>query len=282
MGNHLAIVKIMFVPYRTPQRAIPTASATSQGDKLIVSTETLEFVGGAGHRLAGVLHRPTDLAPNERARGCVLMAHCFTCSKDLHTMTRLAKGLADAGYAAMRFDFTGRGESGGDFKDKTLSANVSDLVRAATHLVQMGFGPCGLIGHSLGGAAAVLAAHRLKTVRSLVTMAAPSDASHVRHLFSSDTEVNIGGRVFEIEPTFISDLVQHDVLSRASQLARPYLTVHAQDDTIVSFDNGQLLHAAATHTKRLYAPKTGGHLFAPRSAAEAALTEIVAWFNETL
>ena len=197
-------------------------------------------------------------------------------------MTRLAKGLAEAGYAAMRFDFTGRGDSDGDFRDKTLSGNVSDLVRAATQLIQMGFGPCGLIGHSLGGAAAVLASHRLKTVRSLVTIGAPSDASHVRHLFTSETEVNIGGRVFEIEPTFLTDLVNHDVLSRATQLARPYLVVHAKDDTVVGFDNGERLHAAATHTKRLYAPDTGGHLFTPRPAAEAVLSEIVAWFDETL
>lgn len=268
------------VPY-SRTAVLPSTGPVTEGEHHNVSTETIEFVGGAGHRLAGVLHRPTNLAEGERAKGCVLMAHCFTCSKDLHTMTRLAKGLAEAGYAAMRFDFTGRGESGGDFKDKTLSANVSDLVRAATHLIQMGFGPCGLIGHSLGGVAAVLAAHRLKTVRSLVTMGAPSDATHVKHLFTSDTEVNIAGRVFEIEPTFMADLGQHDVLTRASELNRPYMVVHATDDPVVSFDNGEQLFAAASEPKRFYTPEEGGHLFGPRPAAEAALQEIITWFDET-
>ncbi len=197
-------------------------------------------------------------------------------------MTRLANGLADAGYAALRFDFTARGESGGDFRHKTLSGNVSDLVRAATHLIQMGFGPCALIGHSLGGAAAILAAHRLKTVRSLVTIGAPSDASHVRHLLSSDTEVNIAGRVFEIEPTFVNDLVCHDVISRTSQLGRPYLIVHAKDDTIVDFSNGQRLFDAAVAPKRLLALEEGGHLLGPRASAEAVLEAIVDWFDETL
>ncbi|MEL6983029.1 MAG: alpha/beta fold hydrolase, partial [Actinomycetota bacterium] len=139
--------------------------------------EPIDFVGSQGATLAARLH-----TPDGRARGSILLAHCFTCSKDLHTMTRLASGLAEAGYAAMRFDFTGLGESGGDFADTTLSANVSDLTRAATTLIGRGYGPCGLIGHSLGGAAAVLATRRLKTVRSLVTIGAPADASHVRHL----------------------------------------------------------------------------------------------------
>jgi predicted alpha/beta-hydrolase family hydrolase len=74
-----------------------------------MSAETMTFLGASGASLAGVLHRP-DGTP----RGSVLLAHCFTCSKDLHTMTRLSRGLAGAGYGVLRFDFTGLGESGGD------------------------------------------------------------------------------------------------------------------------------------------------------------------------
>lgn len=248
----------------------------------IAETETIRFIGSQGHELAGVLHRPTGDFAGQRAKGSVLMAHCFTCSKEIHTMTRLAKGLADAGYAAMRFDFTGRGESGGDFSTKTVSGNVSDLVRGATALIQMGFGPCGLIGHSLGGAASILAAHRLKTVRSLVTIGAPSDVSHIRHLLASDTEVVIGERRFDIEPTFVNDLVCHDVISRVTQLGRPYLVVHARDDEVVDFEHGQLLYERATQPKRLLALDSGGHLLGPRAAADKALAGIVAWFDETL
>ena len=170
----------------------------------------IEFVGGAGAKLSGILHRPV-----EKAKGSVLLAHCFTCSKDIHTMTRLARALTDAGFAAFRFDFTGLGDSEGDFAKKTLSGNVSDVTRAATTLVEMGFGPCGLLGHSLGGAAALLAAARLKTVRSVVTVSAPSDATHVTHLLAESEEeiltqgranVVIGGRTFELESGFLRDI----------------------------------------------------------------------------
>ncbi len=249
-------------------------------------TEEISFVGGSQARLSGVLHRP----PGE-AKGSVLMAHCFTCSKDLHTMTRLANALAEAGFAAFRFDFTGRGDSDGDFAKKTLSGNVSDVVRAATCLIEMGFGPCGMIGHSLGGAAVLLAAVRTKTVRSVVTIGAPSDANHVRHLIAhSEAEllhqgsgaVTIAGRTFILEAGFLHDLAHHDVLDATTNLARAYLTIHAEDDTTVPITEAELLHAAAKEPKRFIRYATGGHLFADRDQAEQLATDVVGWFAETL
>ena len=206
-------------------------------------------------------------------------------------MTRLATGLADAGYAALRFDFTGLGESGGDFADTSLSANVSDLGRAATTLIGMGFGPCGLIGHSLGGAAAVLAANRLKTVRSLVTIGAPADASHVRHLMDDQWDsltagqsavITVAQRSFNLNPTFAADLAGHDVAGRAALLGRPYCVIHATDDTVVSHDNAVALHRAAGPPKKLVSLPSGGHLFTARDDAEILLSTVVDWFDGTL
>ena len=250
------------------------------------STEDLTFVGSRGHALVGTLHRPTGTA-----RGSVLLAHCFTCSRDLVTMTRLARGLADAGFAAMRFDFTGLGESGGTLAESTVSANISDLTRAATALITMGFGPCGLIGHSLGGAASILAASRLKTVRSLVTIGAPASTAHVTRLFASqlptlaeqgEATITIAGRSFNLDREFVDDLHTHDVLEAAASLGRPYCAVHARDDDIVGFENAESLHHAARDPKRLVALDTGGHLFVEREASEKMVDAVVAWFAETL
>lgn len=244
----------------------------------------LRFIGGRGAELAGMLHRPAG-----EAKGSVLLAHCFTCSKDIFTMTRLARGLAEAGYLAFRFDFTGRGESGGDFADKTVSGNVSDLVRAATALITENVGPCIMIGHSLGGAAVLLAAERVRTVTEVITIGAPSDVAHVTHLFADDldelraagrAEVCITGRTFELDRGFVDDLVEHDVLAAAAALGRPYLTIHATDDDVVGFANAEALHAAATEPKRLLALPSGGHMFAPKASTEAVLAGILAFLDE--
>ncbi len=231
-----------------------------------------------------MLHRPAG-----PAKGSVLLAHCFTCSKDIFTMTRLAKGLAEAGYVAFRFDFTGRGESGGDFADKTVSGNVGDLVRAATALITENVGPCVMIGHSLGGAAVLLAAERIKTVTEVITVAAPSDVAHVTHLFADDlerlreqgrTEVCITGRTFELDHGFVEDLAEHDVLAAAAALDRPYLAIHATDDDVVSFENAEALIAAASEPKQLLALDSGGHMFGPRDASDAVLAGILAFLDD--
>jgi len=141
--------------------------------------QRLRFEGVTGEPLAAVFHPPKPTDPDAGVRGSLLVVHCFTCSKDLNTMSRLARGLAGAGFAVLRFDFTGLGESGGDFSATTLSTNLGDLARAVACLQERGTGPVGLVGHSLGGAACLLAAGELAPVRSVAVIAGPSTAGHV-------------------------------------------------------------------------------------------------------
>ncbi len=255
--------------------------ATPPSDRPTI--EPMTFVGSQGAQLAGLLHRPPG-----PARGSVLLAHCFTCSKDTRTLVRLAKGLADAGYVVLRFDFTGIGDSDGEFATKTVSGNVGDLVRAATALIERNLGPCVLIGHSLGGAAALLAAERLKTVTAVVTIGAPSSVGHVTRLFDTHVEtlqtegraiVTIGGRSFELARSFIDDLDNHDVLDAAANLQRPLLVVHARDDSVVDHDQALQLFAAASEPKQLLSLDHGDHLLGPIDAAEQALYGITEWLE---
>ncbi|MFA9564028.1 MAG: alpha/beta hydrolase [Acidimicrobiales bacterium] len=248
-------------------------------------TEDLSFVGSAGAHLSGVLHRPDG-----PVKGSVLLAHCFTCGKDLHTMTRLARGLAREGYVALRFDFTGLGASDGAFSETTVATNVADLSRAALVLIQRGYGPCALVGHSLGGAAVLLAAHRVKTASAVAVIAAPADTDHVHHLFADDIEtirsegcavVHIGGRPFPISDRFLDDLTRHRVLDRVAQLGRPLLVLHGPDDEVVPFEHALRIYEAADEPKRLVSLTGADHLLSDRTVADQALAAIVEWLDET-
>src|SRR3546814_16706907 len=84
------------------------------------------FVGAGGETLAARL----DL-PQGRPRAYALFAHCFTCSKDIFAAARIAGGLAERGFAVLRFDFTGLGATEGDFATTNFSSNLRDLLRAA-------------------------------------------------------------------------------------------------------------------------------------------------------
>jgi len=243
-----------------------------------MQTEPLAFVGAAGARLAGTLRRP-DSPPI----GSALLAHCFTCSKDLHTTSRLARSLTEAGWITLTFDFTGLGESEGEFSSTTVGSEVGDLTRAAVALLQRRAGACLLIGHSLGGAAAVLAASRLHTVTALVCVAAPSDVAHVRHLFgdspvgeTGEVEVHIGGRPFTIGAAFQADLDHHDVVQAAAELEIPVLVVEAGADTIVPVEETRRLAAAATDSTLITIPGAD-HLFSAPAHALALADAVLGW-----
>src|SRR5437588_5296475 len=142
-------------------------------------TERFQFEGEGGHQLAAAL----DL-PDQEPIAYALLAHCFTCGKDVLAAKRMAVALAAKGIAVLRFDFTGLGSSEGDFANSTFSSNVADLVRAADHLRDTRRAPAILIGHSLGGAAVLAAAAQIPEARAVVTIGAPSDPTHVTGLFA--------------------------------------------------------------------------------------------------
>jgi fermentation-respiration switch protein FrsA (DUF1100 family) len=257
----------------------------------LVMIKRLRFVGVTGASLAGVFHPPAVTDPDPGVRGSLLVVHCFTCSKDLNTMSRLARGLARAGFGVLRFDFTGLGESGGDFSATTLSTNVGDLARAVAWLQEWAPGPIGLVGHSLGGAACLLAAGELAPVRSVVVVAAPSTAGHVRGLLegaeaelerTGSAWVRIGGRSFPISAEFLDDLEEHEVERRTAELGRPLLVVHPVDDQVVPVAEGERLFAVARQPKAFVPLLDSDHLLTSRRASAQAVNVLVDWFAQTL
>jgi esterase/lipase len=205
-------------------------------------------------------------------------------------MTRLAKGLADAGWAALRFDFTGLGEASGDFAATTVSTNVGDLSRAAFALIQRGYGPCALVGHSLGGAASLLAAQRLKTVDAVAVIGAPSDVEHIRHLFGDahdqlladgSVELTIGGRTFPIDASFLHDLQNHSVLDAVADLGRPLLVVVPGNDQVVDPAHGEAIYDAASEPRQLVRIAGADHLLTNQAHAQEALEALVDFLETT-
>src|SRR5579859_4890884 len=148
----------------------------------MIESRKIEFAGATGALLAARLDLPAE--PGAFA----LFAHCFTCGKDIFAAARIAEALASRGIAVLRFDFTGIGSSEGEFANTNFSSNVRDLVAAADYLRQNHGQPSLLIGHSLGGAAVLAAAPHVAEAVGVATIAAPSSASHITHLFADHVE----------------------------------------------------------------------------------------------
>ena len=244
------------------------------------------FTGSLGHDLAARL----DL-PSGPARAYALFAHCFTCSKDSLAARHIAGKLAALGIGVLRFDFTGLGSSEGEFANTSFSSNVEDLMRAADHLQSHFAAPALLIGHSLGGAAVLAAAHHVPDVRAVVTIAAPSDVEHVLQHFHADlaqieregvASVTLAGRTFQIRKEFIDDAKAQALKDRIANLRKALLVMHAPTDQIVGIEHATAIFTAARHPKSFVSLDTADHLLTDRHNAAYAAEVIAAWASRFL
>lgn len=246
-----------------------------------MSAQSFDFIGAEGQHLSGIL----DL-PDGPVSSYALFAHCFTCTKSSLAAVRISKALTILGYGVLRFDFTGLGQSGGDFADSSFSGSIADLISAADAMRKAGRPPSLLIGHSLGGAAVLAAAADIPEVEAVATIGAPADVEHVTRLFADDVEtlrkegeaeVRIGGRPFKLRRSFIDDLASHDQAERIRRLRKPLLILHSPQDAIVGIDNATAIYRAAFHPKSFVSLDDADHLLTNREDSDFAATIIAAW-----
>ncbi len=242
---------------------------------------TLSFPGSQGSDLAARLELPAG-----EPRGYALFAHCFSCSKDLPMAIRLARALTTRGVAVLRFDFTGLGSSEGDFANTNFSTNIDDLECAAAFLRTHYEAPQLLIGHSLGGAAALAVAARLDEVLALATVNAPSDPQQISHLFAGrlaqikeqgEADVTIAGRSFRVRRQFLDDIAGHGLLDDVARLDRPLLIFHSPVDQVVDIDHAARLYQAARHPKSFISLDGADHLVSRPADVEFLAAMLSTW-----
>lgn len=228
-------------------------------------TTKVFFENEAGDKLAGYLELPFNQAPHNFA----LFAHCFTCNKNFKAVKNICTSLTEKGFGVLRFDFTGLGESEGEFADTNFSGNVEDLLSAAKYLSENHKSPSLLIGHSLGGAAVIVASRDLPTVKAIATIGAPSTLSHVTHLLEDGIDkihtegaatINIGGRPFKIKKQFLQDLEGLKLKAIVKDLDRALLILHSPQDGVVEVKNAEELYLAARHPKSFISLDGADHL----------------------
>ncbi|SDW27544.1 bifunctional alpha/beta hydrolase/OsmC family protein [Nitrosomonas oligotropha] len=244
------------------------------------------FQNAQGESLSGLLEMPSGAI-----KSYALFAHCFTCSKDNPAAARIALALADRGIAVLRFDFTGLGNSQGDFSNTNFSSNLQDLLAAARYLEQHYAAPALLIGHSLGGAAVLAVAQDLPQVNAVITIGAPATAAHVKHLFADSyrelqnqpsVQVELAGRSFKIQRQFIDDLEKYNSVAHIGALKKALLIFHSPVDKVVSIDEAGRIFAAAKHPKSFVSLDHADHLLSDPEDSHYVAEVLSAWASRYL
>ena len=230
-----------------------------------MNRERLSIQNKKGHKLQAYLELPADQKPHYFA----IFAHCFTCNSNLSAVKNISRALTSHGFGVVRFDFTGLGRSEGAFAESHFSANVDDLIAVNNHITKHYKAPGLLVGHSLGGAAVIVAASKLENIKAVATVGAPSTVSHVKHLFShgieqvkekGEVEVNIGGRPFKIDNDFVDDFDKINLPEITQNLRKPLLIMHAPFDGVVGINNAHELYHKAHHPKSFVSLDNADHL----------------------
>lgn len=251
-----------------------------------MKSEKITFSGHSGDLLAARLDLPAG-----PMRGAAILAHCFTCSKDIAAARRISGRLAALGLAVLRFDFTGLGHSAGEFANTHFSSNVADLLLAAGFMEGRGMPVQLLIGHSLGGAAVLKAAPELSGLRAVVTIGAPFDPGHVAHNFGGKLDeirangsamVDLAGRSFEIRKEFLDDISSSSLEGSLPRLGAALLVLHAPRDAVVGIDNAARIFSAAKHPKSFVSLDDADHLLSREEDAEYAAEVIASWSRRYL
>jgi putative redox protein len=244
----------------------------------------LRFPGAFGDELVARLELP-DPEGSEPA-AYALFAHCFTCSKDLKAAGWISRALVERGIAVCRFDFTGIGESEGDFADTNFSSNVDDLQAGADFLRAEYRAPEILIGHSLGGAAVLAAAGRVPEARAVATIGAPAETAHLKKSLvrqapeleeKEEAEVRLGGRSFRIKQQLLRDLEGENLAEAIGDLHRALLVFHSPADTVVPIDQARKIYEAARHPKSFVSLDQADHLLTDPRDARYVGEVLAAW-----
>lgn len=250
-----------------------------------MQTQKVSFLNSRNFTLSGMIEFPLHQKPVAYA----LFAHVFTGNKSLSATRNITKALTTNGVAVLRFDFTGLGQSDGDFADTNFSTNVDDMMSAAQYLTDHYEAPSLVVGHSLGGAAAIVSASQLDSVEAVATIGTPSEPKHVMHLLSGSIDeimnegkarVSIGGKEFTIKKHFLEDLQNYDLSQILSTFDKAMLIMHSPQDRVVEIENAAKIYHTAKHPKSFITLDHADHMLTDKQDALYVGNVIASWMKK--
>ena len=240
------------------------------------------FNNHVGEELAGTLDEPSDF----NGKGVVL-GHCFTCSRHTRILSDLSQVLAGIGYIVLRFDFSGNGQSDGDFRESTYSKQIRELQCAMEYIKDKGARDIILAGHSMGGTVALLTAAQADGISAVIGLAVGSTLMYPDRLLTEPQKAELGekgetafssrGRELTITREFFDDAGRFDLVRAVADIRCPILLIYGGQDTIITPDSSRILSAPNPSNTELITIKNADHMFTADEDRRTAIYYVIQW-----
>ncbi|MEC9094488.1 MAG: alpha/beta fold hydrolase [Planctomycetota bacterium] len=253
----------------------------------MVRKSTRLSIKGKQGNLAGILEEPVS---NPKAFG--IFSHCFSCTKDLKAIVKISRILAEHGYAVLRFDFAGLGNSEGEFSETTFLDNLND-VRSVVDFLSQSYTPAKfLLGHSLGGSAMLATGMEFHSIEAISVIASPSETTHLANTLiqlnpgveqNGEGLVNTGTYEYLIKKTTIDVLRNYDLMSQIRKLKKRVLAFHSLGDTTLGMDHAESIVKETAGPASLINLEQANHLLTdhPQDCEFIGKT-LATWFDRYL
>jgi len=246
--------------------------------------EQIQFSNLSGEKLAGTFHVPSD-----NSRHGIILGHCFTCSRHTKILRDLSLALVDVGFKVLRFDFSGNGQSEGNFSESSYSKQVDDIKTAASFMSAQDVSWIGVAGHSMGAMVALLAASQMDSIKAICTLAAKASPLQSFHFLSQDQiqELQKTGRVnfisrgrnLELTEAFFADAAKYDLSSIMPSLLQPLMVVHGDMDEIIPVENAYKLEQYKRSNTELAIISGADHMFSQDEHRQEVAQRVSQWFK---
>lgn len=215
-----------------------------------------------GHRLLGTLFLAQDDSPKPTA----LLLHGLP---GIEKNYDIAHALRDNGWNSLIMHYRGCWGSEGIYNFKTIPNDVHaaiDYLMSGKH-PQIDINQLVLIGHSMGGWAAILAAVDNPKAKAVAVIAAVTDPRSLS--FGVEDAQNyftpwlpgLSAEVFEAQWDALDE--EFSPVEQVARLApRPLLIIHSEQDEAVPFQQAQVLYNHAVEPRRMIIHQTANHAFA--------------------
>lgn len=219
----------------------------------------------------------------------VILVHGFGVTKEESGMfDNLAKNLSKEGILVFRFDFSGCGESGGDYSETSLSKLKSDLSKILEFVKsqsEVDISRIGILGQSFGTSTTITLEPKVKCMILMGSISNPK-----KHFIKSfrqgynpegiSTKIKSSGKIIKMKSQFWEYFDNHKLLDSIKNIHCPILFIHGGKDNNVSLSQMEAYFKNANEPKEKIIIDGADHGLRPHR--DKMYRIVIDWFKKYL